>query len=232
MYLGKAYYINLNRQPLRKAFCHTMLRGVGIHPERIERIPAIDGQKYPNNEEIARAAVADGFLRFKDRESWEYGEAGSLALRWTWCRAFRQIAANHHDDHCVLLMVDDFSLCRPWRHFRELVEGLDDLRICLFVTWEPDGYKEVESVPCGDELYHGFNGMAGDAVMVLTPSGARLLLDWFDEMPWYFPENLTYVHSRESVPGCYVVKNPYDWTSNGDVCHEIGLLEGNSRVYA
>ena len=227
MYLGRAMYINLDSQPIRNAYVNSMLNGMGVPQESILRMSA----KYPgeSREAMVESAYRDGFEGFKDFRVFESEPLGSIACKWSWCSAFRYIADFKHQDHCCLLMVDDFCLRQPWDRFIGLVRPLDDLRICLFVRWKPVGFTYVEEIPYNDELYRGFAGYAGDAVMVISPAGARLLLEWFDNDPYHYPENLIYKHSKQEVPGCYVVKDRYSWSSQTDVV-AAGLIEGNSRV--
>ena len=261
--LTKAMYINLDSQPERNYYMRAMLSGMDCPLDAIVRFPAKEGKGYRDKASICRAAVDDGFLFFKN--IWEKTEMDleKLGLQWSWCSALREIASG---DDTVLLMVDHYTLRKPWPMYQQLVESVTDVRLKILQVpqWHPHfdenwlknlidffpnevyerflnkDYREILSLL--DKAYHqfynnswvpklippryirfynewlnyGFNG-AGDGALVYSPAGAKTMLEWLAENPYFHPEYQIYQKSETEIKGCFSVHYPHIWAG---VIHE------------
>ena len=215
--LNKAMYINLDSQPERNFYMRAMLTGMDCSLDSIIRFSAKAGKNYPDKESICEAAAADGFPFFEGIWEKTWMTLSCLGLQWSWCAALRAIA---EDEDITLLMVDDYTLRKEWWKFRELVGCIDeDLKILQVAQWYP--HLEDEGLAklvrprfirhYNELLNYGFNG-AGDGIMIYSPAGAEMMLQWLSEDPYSLPELQVYYKSQTEIEGCFSVKFPYAWS--------------------
>lgn len=216
--LNKVMYINLDFQPERNFYMRAMLTGMDCPLDSIIRFPAKAGKNYPDKQSICRAAAADGFPFFE--RIWEktWMTLPCLGLQWSWCAALRVIAAG---EDITLLMIDDYTLRKEWWAFRGLVGCIDeDLKILQVSQWYPhfeDNGRLGKLVSprfirhYNELLNYGFNG-AGDGLIIYSPAGAEMMLQWLSEDPYFLPEIQVYLKSQTEIEGCFSVKFPYVWS--------------------
>ena len=235
MNLISTWYLNLTRRPDKATYTKAMLTGVDCLLEQIHRIDAHDGADYENTALLCDAAIAEGFPWFeKLRDCW-MGK-GNVATMWSWCKSLRLLSQCLQEEECAIFMLDDQTLRQPFWKFGEAVSDLDDLKILQVSQWLPHEKDEAWSPlekfpPCNDEpvndfCYKGFNG-AGDAVTIFSAEGAALMLDWFAEDPYQFPEIQIYLRSKTVFDGCYSFQEPHLWS--GFVDDRIFAKKGTDR---
>ena len=228
--LNRAMYINLDSQPERHFYIRGLLTGMDCPLDSIARIPAKPGKDYPNKESICEAAAADGFPFLKDIWEKTHMCLPKLGLQWSWCGALREIASG---DDITLLMVDHYILRKPYPVFQQLVGSITDveLNIVQVAQWYPhfdnnwlDGlmpsHLKDPWIPkvaspryirfYNEFLNYGFNG-AGDGVTIYSPAGAKMMLEWLEDNPYFHPEYQIYRKSEKEVEGCFSVNYPHTW---------------------
>ena len=147
-----------------------------------------DGLDYPDAKSVHDAAVADGFPEFAE---FQFERRSRVAWMWSWRCALRRIVEM---GNMVLLLIDDhlptwnFTYIR----FRELVNSCryedPDVRIIQLYHVEVPHHPValMKPKPRGAILEKGLSGW-GDVALILSPEGARLLLEMSSKPPYSDP---------------------------------------------
>ena len=190
-------------------------------------------------EDVCIRAIEDGFDVFhfylnEKNTSWNWLGAKETFDEWRVCRALRDIAEG---TSTVLFMKGAAFLRQDWWKIQELTARIKkDLRVLMLTYWNPeetwDGEKwclsprEYEPSPTFTKplpapiegLNYNFGG-AGDYGLVLTPQGAKMLLDWITERSTktgYLLDTRIWLESFTPNLGCYSVTDQHHWIGVND----------------
>ena len=214
MNLISTWYVNLDRRLDKSLVMRACLNGLGWPLKDIYRFSGHDGMSYDSIEELCDAAIEDGFDHFdKLRRAETRGRLGCL---WSWCSVTRELCGLRKNE-AVLLLVDD---CIPRKRrsiLRNLVREVPDLKIVQLMNhYSEDERSKLEKY--SDELFYNFCG-ASDVGLILSSSGAELLLGWLCDIVYHYPSTILKRRSVEENVGCYSSVEPNDWIGyiNDDV---------------
>ena len=96
------------------------------------RILGIDGAEFDSVDMLIDAGPA---WLAPCRDSWM--GRGSVAYQWGIQRLYAAIADLPYDDQCVLVLLDDAYLTRPWHEYVRLAAELPDFDIVQLYQWDP-----------------------------------------------------------------------------------------------
>ena len=230
--IEKVILMNLKRREDKWLFAAGTLRGLDfpIHGGKtqfgdvIERFIAHDGLDYKDGDAVRTAAIADGFSWF-DKILWPRSQ--EVAWCWTWVSALRSIV----DRNIVaLLLIDDMMPAPPLWTFSRL-NGLVELVNVGFRAMQLDAKGAPDSRMPPAEYYDSIIGkgflVGNDRATILTPDGAKLLLEVNSEPPYNdFPQGDFAVIAKRGLTdakykdGLYHVSidiiqvNLFKWTSD------------------
>lgn len=195
--IEKVILMNLKRREDKWLFAAGTLRGLDfpIHGgtnqfgDVVERFIAHDGLDYKDADAVRDAAIADGFSWFDQPIPWAGATAPEVAWCWTWASALRSII----DRNIVaLLLIDDFMPAPPLWTFHRL-NGLVELVNAGFRAMQLDAKGAPDSRMPPVEYYDSIIGkgflVGNDRATILTPEGAKLLLEVNSEPSYGLPQD-------------------------------------------
>ena len=213
---------------------HKKIENLGNFGVSNLNISAFLHQEITEKEEVCIYAIEDGFDIFQfylneKNTSWNWLGAKETFREWRVCRALRDIAEGKNT---VLFLRGTVSLRQDWWKIQELVSHIKkDLRVLMLTYWHPeetwDGEqwclspREYESSPTFTKplsapiegVNYNFGG-AGDYALVLTPQGAKILLDWITERSTktgHLLDTRIWLESFSPNFGCYSVTDRHYW---------------------
>lgn len=213
---------------------HHKIDNLGAFGVPTLKISAFLYPEITEKEEVCLRAIDDGFEIFhfylnEKNTSWNWLGAKETLGEWRICRALRDIAEG---ENTVLFLKGTVALRQEWWKIQELVSRIKkDLRVLMLTYWHPeetwDGEqwcmspREYEPSPTFTKplpspiegLNHNFGG-AGDYALVLTPQGAKVLLDWITERSTKTGDLLDtriWLESFSPNFGCYSVNDRHHW---------------------
>lgn len=213
---------NLERREDRWLVCAGVLLGQGVPKAQIERFYAHDGANYRDSQDIAHEANEQyGFSRFIHgtgeyittfHEGWD-------PYNYSYCRtyydAWNRVACEPDHAPPTLILQDDWMMLMGYEEIAQHVRGLylaeDEFCMLQYVgkTCDPDDAVALHHRRTAiDNVQHGLAG-TGDQALLLSPKGAKGLVEFADANPTHAPEVLLYHFSRAGDnSGCYsVVEN-------------------------
>lgn len=154
----------------------------------VERFIAHDGLNYKDGYAVRTAAIADGFPYF-DKMLWDDALPQEIAWCWTWASALRSIIDR---DIVAILLIDDFMPTPPlWTWDR--LNGLVELVNVGFRAMQLDAKGAPDSRMPPVEYYDSIIGkgflVGNERATILTPEGAKLLLEVNSEPPYGLPQD-------------------------------------------
>lgn len=213
---------NLKRRPDRWFTCLGYLLAQGIPDRIIEYWEAHDGSDYESVHE-ARTAASKEFDTSKylmedgASQSWDY------CWLWTWHEIITAIANESDDSVPRLVLLDDHAIVLDYEQIREYVRVLYEIpapfRILQFTPTRRNNSlvplkTDLERVDAAPKiLKHGLTG-SGDLATLISPLGARDLIELANENPCESPESLMWIaawnrpqsgyYSAVNVEVCYI----------------------------
>ena len=192
--IEKVILMNLKRREDKWLFAAGTLRGLDFpilggtnqFGDVVERFIAHDGLDYKDSDAVRTAAIADGFSWF-DKILWSRSQ--EVAWCWTWVSALRSIV----DRNIVaLLLIDDMMPAPPlWTFYR--LNLLVDLVKEGFRAMQLDAKGAPDSRMPPVEYYNSIIGkgflVGNDRATIITPNGAKLLLEVNSEPPYGLPQD-------------------------------------------
>ena len=221
MIIKEALILNLKRRLDRRCAMLGHLTTVTIKApqDRIRFFPANDGRGYEDSQAVIDAAVADGFPQYRKLgEEYDFNKS-RWATDWSWCQVMRYIANPPEAEGLrletsiapTLFLFDDMRLKYNFYMMEHMVQMVMErpgpfhaLQLhCYSWPWDP----EPENYWLDGFVQEGFGGR-GDYGLVLTPEGARRLLDFHFEDPFDTVNNDLAILSRpgERKTGFYSVR--------------------------
>lgn len=186
-------------------FVGTMIaQGVPIH--RIKRFVAYDGDFFPDGKTAHRTATAT--LRDQGREP-KYldvpiGDPYNYCWLWTWYELMHSIATQSDESVPSLIVIDDWMMTIRYERICAHVETMSSKSHAFHgiqYAYDPIGCERPPKanltpvVDCPDLQYELVGGT--DTAFLVTPSGARILLDFADNYPKCSPARLFYLLANE-----------------------------------
>ena len=189
---------NLGRREDRRfaMLGHLMSPQIDASFSRIHFFKAHDGQNYDSTESVVKAAITDGFPEFEEQFSKHDFGKNRWATHWTYCSCLRKIAecpfpamrsSAEYTELPYLFLVDDMRLKISFPHLEFVV----DMAMQLpgpFYAMQLYSYRwpwDIEPMTLSIDgfLQEGFGGR-GDYGIVLTPTGAKMLLEEHFKEPY------------------------------------------------
>ena len=224
MLINEVIILNLKRRPDRKCAMlgHLTTYKIDVPINRVHFLPANDGSAYESVKEVIDAAAADGFPQYEKivRDHPHFGAKSRIATDWSWCQAMRYISnspfihpwTQDFPPPIVLFMYDDMRLKYNFHRLEQVVQMVLErpgpfyaLQLhCYSWPWDP----EPENYWLDGFLQEGFGGR-GDYGLVLSPEGAKRLLDFHFQNPFDTVNNDLAILSKpgERKTGFYSVRN-------------------------
>ena len=224
--IDKIVYPNLTRRSDRRDHILNEFERNNFPLELVHRFEGHDGFDYPTTESICEAMIADGFgkavsCRLESGLNEEYG-GGDFAVLWTYLSIYHEFV-DADPDSLMMFVVDDCVIHKDWISFQYTVSNLpEDFRLLQLCHWHPEQSDSslelsptfVSPVPYNSEIYYGLGG-CGDFGLVMTPSGARQLLEWGETYrrdrasKGFHTDIMLWERSFDNPPGCYYTKDNY-----------------------
>ena len=174
--IDRVYVINLAHRLDRRYFMEGHLETIGVPREKIHIFEAKNGNDYESPNAVIKAAIADGFEEFKNRNNRK--ARTQLAYHWNWCKILREIIELNL---VALILLDDRMLIVDWNTLSINVRSLrfrqlDVLQLDYIVHQRDLGNKNIIYESLNDNIGKGIGGH-GDYGTIVTPSGAQRILD-------------------------------------------------------
>lgn len=196
----------LRRRDRWLVFAGTMI-GQGVPPSRIQRFIAHDGDFYPDGETAHRNALE--LLRDKGREP-KYldaadGDPYNYCWHWSWYELLHSIAMLNDKAIPVLVVIDDWrmtidydTICEHVRNLRSKSEPFRGIQYAhdRIGSKRPPKTDLTPVADCAGIQYELVGGT--DTAFMVSPSGARILLDFADKYPKCPPARLFYLFANEA----------------------------------
>ena len=189
---------NLKRREDRKfaMIGHLLSPQIDVEEHHIRFFEAHDGQDYDSPEAVIEAAIADGFPQFEEQFAKNDFGQNRWATHWTYAACLREIAncpyqeMPGHSEYAeipYLFLVDDMRLLINFHQLEFVVDMAMQLPGPFYVM-QLYSYRwpwDIEPMTLGIDgfLQEGFGGR-GDYGIVLTPTGAQILLEEHFKEPY------------------------------------------------
>ena len=200
MHLMKVVYLNIDALAHRIAPMEATFDKQGVPDDARERFLGIDGADYASVEALLLTAPA--WLRQTVGHPIE-DKQGSLAVHWSQHRLYASLAKRLRGDECALVLLDDTRMAASWNDFVQLTAELPPFDIVQLWPWDPMGpgdpnrpqYEAIfqkrmlAAVVC--DVRPDFTEgtiYPGDNALIVTASGAQMICNHFETLPWEFLE--------------------------------------------
>jgi len=214
--IEKILITNVERFSLRRHCALGVLASLGypVSSDVLSFHKAHDHKKYATSEAVQRAAIEDGWLFFEHFESGVGAEVGrvldekkSAIWLWTWVSCLREII---RADKLTLLLIDDRSPTITWECMNEMVrevynDAFRGIQLDVFMFLRIEFYSIIPTHAITSRCGRGFVA-ENDMGFILSPNGARFLLDAIRQNPGNMPHTTTkwrmepgFYHVLESV---------------------------------
>lgn len=245
-FIDRVLVLNLERRTDKKFFMLGSLLTRNVPPEMIEFHDGKDAADYSSAYEVRDAAIADGFVHFNAFKDAHIEEAvqlrtgvatrGGLACLWSFQRLIRDIAEG---DQVTLMLAAEYFLPVDFKWLHDhIFEDVQDLRIFQIFRWEDQHYVEYNaavkpSLPLYPVPWYpnplqknlrvsiGLSG-AGDGSLVLSPAGARDILEMCVQYPSEYIENIIWRMAVGDQKEGYYSLNHFAFPSIGPYRTHIG----------
>ena len=208
---------NLAGREDRFNLCMGHLLAQGVPPEHIRRFFAHDGKHYTDAKHITNYVVADLELRHRYGNGrylttqWDGWDVYSYAWMWTWYEIVDEIAREPDELPPTLVLIDDWAMDIEFSVIKDHVSILSKMEMpfCMLQYVHSTSESNEKQSKRDNKrtiiptIQHGIAG-TGDPAMLITPLGARRLIDYADKHPQHCPEMLMWYFSRNGDnSGCY-----------------------------
>lgn len=240
------HFVNRRSRPDRRYLWTGAMASQGVKPDEIVRHLAMDIDDYKTPEEVCEAAREEfpEYFTFHLYNPQRHIGFGHLVISWSIMRMWREIASG---TEIAGAWIDDYALRVPHAKLRELAESVQPdilqlawhLRDDVFLRNDydlPVSYQAPAHLSRHARfpaLWQGTRGCA-EWCMLLSPRGARLLLEFIAWRPYYNTEIAvpafyfetwdsgvySVVANHEREHGVMTLKN------NGWVCHLVEYTDG------
>ena len=212
--IDEVVILNLPRSVDRKDYCIGKLMERGTPANKIRVWAAKDDRDYEKTRDVCEAASADGFSIFAELlESGVHNRRPIAIITQGW-NNLRVLREYSQSDKTVVFLQDDwyFRESYDFGYINEIVRyGMsldDDLKyISLWYGKDADGIPN--NIPSEKLIFpekllaRGFVGSCHDVAMVLTPSGAKVIMElWLTQFSLPL-ESLFLALATTSLPGFY-----------------------------
>ena len=237
-----AYTLNRDDRPDRwKIYKETML-AMGFEESELHRQTAYLAEDYKDRNDLCDQASVDFPEYFKIQRGKIWPSYGHIVTTWGWLHILKKVAGMSVE--FVFMSPDDYALKRPKQEVLDLcyeLYELSDVKVlqlayhnCDFVhvhvrnTFQknlPHRVKKLERpAPAVSAVWKG-TGMGAADICVMSPQGAKMVLDYMCESPYVNFEHVLYALDHEKAPtGTYsVVENNIN--ENGNV-----LMQKNAWI--
>lgn len=210
--------INLKRREDRLIAYWGALQVNNYPLDLVTPFSAHDAKDYPSNFEIRNVAENDFPFFSKLSKEWLSHEGlgkGSFCCLWSMLSVIKLISEEHDSNDLVIMMNDRMMFTKYWDNLEEDIDKLGDFDIFQMWNWSRD--PEIARPPSFPSPLSNFPSVseglagAGDACLMLSPRGAKRILDWAAEYPFHLIEILLHVKSFHNEGGCISAINNYEW---------------------
>lgn len=210
---------NLARRADRYHVAVGVLIGQGVPPTHIERFDAHDGALYWNTRIISHQANVNARIlhRYGNgkyiEECYEGWDVYTYCYCWSWYEIVDSIARESDDNIPTLVLIDDWQLTLSHSEVVAQITKLYGMSEPFHILQYVHSTAASERTPSQTNqrltpvpnIQHGITG-TGDGALLISPLGARRLIQFADEHPEHAPEVLMYYFSQEADnAGCYAV---------------------------
>ena len=208
---------NLARREDRWLVAYGILLGQGVSPWDIERFIAHDGANYQSSIEIVHRVTIDHITRHRYgtgrylTENYEGWDPYNYAHCWTWYDWISRVACEPDALPPTLYLIDDWHMTITCKDIIGHVKTLYMMDEPFCVLQYLHSSAESEQTPSNTahlqtsipNIQHNIAG-TGDAALLMSPRGARKLIDFADANPQHAPEILMYYFAKDGDnSGCY-----------------------------
>ena len=222
----KVIPINLKRRIDRLCAFYGAMQSHRYPIEVIQPFEAHDGLEYGTVFEVREAALQEFPFWSRLDDDWlgaRYLGIGSLCCLWSMQSVLNQIGQEPANSLCVMT-TDHFVLSRSYTQLRQELDLMVDNDIFQLDHWNADTVKHNPGVdrlhpahpPTFPTPYFSYpeisKGLAGAGdILMLTPAGARRVLEWSSDEPYHLIEYLLWKKSFEVTDRCISTIVPAHW---------------------
>lgn len=181
--LDECVVLNLPRSRKRRKLCIKNLKEAGVPHEKIRIWVAHDHKHFESVPEVCESAIKDGFPLFSKLVKKHKDFLGEITQTWNNMRWLREIANN---EKTIVFLQDDWYLTN-FEKLNRLVDFAFNIDpffeyIGLYYNWKHRINPHVRPVLDGTQLLHGIMGFCQDVGMIITPDGAKNILNLWEHI--------------------------------------------------
>ena len=212
--LDECVVLNLPRSKKRRELCIKNLKEAGVPHEKIRIWVAHDHWNFESVPEVCESAIKDGFPLFSKLVKKHKDFLGEITQAWNNMRWLREIANN---EKTIVFLQDDWYITN-FEKLNRLVGFAFNIDpffqyIGLYYSHKHRVNPHVHPVLDGTQLLHGLMGFCQDVGMIITPDGAKTILNLWEHISTL---EVFFVFLMENCP-------PHFYTSAESYVKCIGL---------